>query len=489
MKCKIVVSFIIIMMIICNFQYSQATTQTTYIKNYYKDEQLGMLAYKQVDAFRLSLADGSTLADVSVNSSSGINAADNWKDAEIVFVLDVSGSMGGTRETTTRVATQDLVEKLFTRLGSNHIKIGGICFDNGIHGDVLEPLSNQKDVINQWIEDNVGAWGGTEILTALQKAHSMLTSSGEDNEDKIKMVCTLSDGAIWDETEAIEELKKMNEDGISTLSIFVETDVTQPFSNLADESSGKHRNFHTTTANLANTISKDILRAIYWGIISAAQPTITYDMTNVGMYPNDDKFVIQADEELLHGATLEIEYIFVFITTFDCNHIKIFDYYNKNLVFSQGQKLLTEDATNGEFGWNIEEGILVNDSGDTIHDDLSERYVKLVLSTVLTPTVVSGEEFGEIGNYMNFSLNYNMDEGEENTITLVVGQSNTGWGEEEEEKIKANSVLIIPPTGLIYISSKDFVLILNTIVVSVSVLLMFVCTKDYIKSKKGKLKK
>lgn len=482
MKSKIIVSLMIIMLLVCNFQYSQAVTETMYARNYYKDNQIGMLAYKQVNAFKLSLADGSILADATVSSNSEVDIEDNMKDIEIVMVLDCSGSMSGGGEDIVRESSKELVDSLFTKLGEDHVKMGILYFNNGLDTGKILGLTNEKDKIKEHLDESYAA-GGTYMADSIRTAHTMLTSSGSDPNKTIKIICALSDGGLADERGTIGEFVTAHDSDLFSFFIFAGTPVTEAFVDLANTDSEKHTNFHTDMENLAKTITKGIFRAIHWKIVSQVEPTITYNMNNVGIYPDDDRFIIQADEELLHGATLEIEYLFVFITALDCNHIKIFDFYDKNLGFNTNQKLLTENATNGDFGWKVEEGTLMNDSGEEIAEDIDTHFVKLVLSTVLTPSIVRDENFEPLGNSMDFSLDYNMDEGEENTITLVVGQSNENVTN-TDGKISSYRVMIIPPTGVRFISSRDFVLILNTIIVLVSILLMFVCTKDYLKSKK-----
>lgn len=79
MKSKIVISLIIMIISLCTFQCSWAAISYTDASHYYKDNSLGILAYKQVNAFKLSLADGSILADASISTDSDIDIVENLK--------------------------------------------------------------------------------------------------------------------------------------------------------------------------------------------------------------------------------------------------------------------------------------------------------------------------------------------------------------------------------------------------------------------------
>lgn len=90
MKRKGIVSLIIaIMMIMCTIQHSQAAT----VKHYYNNGKLGVRTYKQVNAFRLSLSDSTTLADAGISTNANVNIEENIEPVEIVLILDNSTSM------------------------------------------------------------------------------------------------------------------------------------------------------------------------------------------------------------------------------------------------------------------------------------------------------------------------------------------------------------------------------------------------------------
>lgn len=471
MKGKIVVSLIIIIIIISIFSFSQAASDFTNATYYFKDTGRGILAYKQINAFKLVLADGSTLADASISTNSDVEIIEELKQVEIVFVIDTSGSMRGTRKEVTRTSTKTLVNALYEKLGSDNLKIGVIYFNSGMDTNKLLELTNDKNTVLNHI-DKIYASGGTRMADSLEKAKSMLSEN--NSEDVIKIVCTLSDGALGDQSASINKFKEINSAGISTISIFVETSITSAFQALENENPNYHKNMHTSTANLANTIVDDIYHEIYMKIILMSDPKVKYNISNAGIIAGDDKIIMQVDEEILHGATLKVEYIVSITSSFNSKNIQIYDYYTEPLIFNQSEVLLTENKTNGYYGWKIQDGKLMNDSGSSVISGGTEYKVKLVLSTVLTPMTLYN--LNRIENYVTFKLT-NAENGE----AYIINKNSNG--DLEETNIKALDILIIPPTGTLF-SENRISWSLNIIIAIISMLLIIICIRDYIKNKK-----
>ena len=58
----------------------------------------------------------------------------------------------------------------------------------------------------------------------------------------------------------------------------------------------------------------------------------TYNVNHEGVLIGGDKIIFQVDEEILHGATLRIEYVISITTAFDMNNIVINDLYSSDSV-------------------------------------------------------------------------------------------------------------------------------------------------------------
>ena len=469
MKNKILKRTFALILILCllfGFTPVYSYTQSIPVPNYYKNTDLGIIAYKQVSAFQVQLADGSILLDAGISTGSDVNIIENMSDVEIVFVLDTSGSMSDGKDQTTKESTKTLVNSLFDRIGAEHLKIGVLFFNSGLDtANILEMTNDQNAIMSHL--DKIYANGGTEMADSLQKAHSMLGALNSDD-DTIKIICTLSDGAIADEAETSSQIQKINSEGISTISIFVGTPITPAFASLAANSE-LHKNMETSTANLAETIVEDIYNEIYFKIILMSEPVTTYNVNHEGVLIGGDKIIFQVDEEILHGATLRIEYVISITTAFDMNNIVINDLYSSDFVFNQDEPLLSEASrTNRDYGWQMNGNTLVTGSGGQTIQAATEYRTKIVLSTVLTPERLP--DLSLIGNSMTFSLN---DIDHNNTIS--VGQ---------DANIKALDFLIIPPTGTEDSITEDLLFLLKVTIFALAAVIFVAFIHNHLRERR-----
>lgn len=84
------------------------------------------------------------------------------------------------------------------------MKIGLIRFSSGILGTPQSLTNNANDIYS--INDSMKADGGTYMSKALEAAYTMLTES--TNTEALKIVITLSDGKLSDESTSLKELEK-----------------------------------------------------------------------------------------------------------------------------------------------------------------------------------------------------------------------------------------------------------------------------------------
>lgn len=460
---KIPILIILILSILCGLNCTYgAQPKKAKIGSYYNDQNLGIQAYKQINAFELTLADGSILADGTVDTRTELNVKENLKDVEIVFILDTSGSMGGLRKETTKKSTQTLIQSLFNKIGKEHLEVGILYFNDKLDAEKILELTNDESKALEHLE-KIYASGLTYMADSLEKAQSMLQKN--NSKDKLKIICTLSDGSLHDEKKSIQKFNEVNEQGISTISIFVDTPITDAFRNLKSKN---HKNFQTDSKNLEDTIVNEIYKEIYTKLLSMAEPVTVYELNNVGMIADDNKIIMQMDNEILHGATLKIEYIISICTLFESSNIRIKDFYSEGLNFSQNQKLLTENKTNKDYKWKVDtNGTLIHDSGNYRLKETESYKVKLVLTTVLTPSNL--EKF-------------------ENRITFSLKNAKTNQtiecGDNQNEKIQSLGFLIIPPTGKI--ETKNIILTVNSAVI---VLFLIAVIFDILPPRKRALKK
>ena len=160
-----------------------------------------------------------------------------------------------------------------------------------------------------------------------------------------------------------------------------------------------------------------------------------------------DSIYLILENELAHGAKIEIEYE---ITAYALNGISgltITDYVgDTGLDYDPEAKLLTEDRTNEEVGWKVNsEGVTTTfssgDSGGSMPSSISK---KIVLSKLISTN--------DDNVYINTAVC--------STASYGVGQSVASTFKRE---VTSEAVTIIPPTGenyVIIIAIASFVILI-----------------------------
>ncbi len=119
---------------------------------------------------------------------------------EVIFILDTSGSMGGT----SIVQAQKALDMAISHLQAND-RFNVIEFNSKSHS--LFPTSRPADPANIGIAlnfvDGLVARGGTEIAPALR-----LALDGRDDHDRVRQVVFLTDGCVGNEDELFTLIKK-----------------------------------------------------------------------------------------------------------------------------------------------------------------------------------------------------------------------------------------------------------------------------------------
>lgn len=107
------------------------------------------------------------------------------KDRDVLFVIDVSGSMLGDRISKVKSDANDLIEKLLTRKNN---KAGIITF--AYEGEIVANLTNNKDELISKI-NGLTADGGTSYYQGLMKVDELLEGyTPEKNKDLVVLLLT-----------------------------------------------------------------------------------------------------------------------------------------------------------------------------------------------------------------------------------------------------------------------------------------------------------
>ncbi|CAA0821529.1 inter-alpha-trypsin inhibitor heavy chain-related [Striga hermonthica] len=122
---------------------------------------------------------------------------------EVVFVVDISGSMKGKPLEDTKNALFSAVAKLDSKDFFNVIAFNGetYLFSSSMEEATAKAIEN----VTQWINMNFVAGGGTNILLPLNQAIKMLS----DSSNSIPIVLLITDGAVEDERHICGTVKSL----------------------------------------------------------------------------------------------------------------------------------------------------------------------------------------------------------------------------------------------------------------------------------------
>ncbi len=128
MKRKVIAFWLLLISIFVFLFNNYSTSASTGKTIFYKDSENGIIAYKQINAFQLQLSDGRVLSSMSLTTNSDVTVEENYKNVDIVFVLDNSGSMSSfNRMVHLKKSSVDLIKALSSNINSD-LRFGVIRF-------------------------------------------------------------------------------------------------------------------------------------------------------------------------------------------------------------------------------------------------------------------------------------------------------------------------------------------------------------------------
>lgn len=296
----------------------------------------------------------------------------------------------------------------------------------------------------------------------------------------------LNDGELYHEDTISKQIESFNNDDIMLIMVFVDQTTPSFFANL--ETSGKVVNYQTRAVDIGKTIAEEIYKLILKSTRYFKPPQYNTSSSSYTSFL-DNKMYITADEEIMHGAEIAIEYLIKIESFEDIKRIFVKDICSPNLMYNKDDKLITENHTNAQEGWKISNNNLIYEAGvnsqsvSKNEEGIIEYEIKVVLCTILT----SGSSYDYIfSNKIEFELE--LENGEE--IKLENGKvylSEDGEITESDIKeIQATDVIILPPFGNNeekYINNVKYITISIVIVILIAIAII-----AEVKSRKKKTK-
>lgn len=466
---KIAISLLISIIILLSIINNSYGSEYTFSPPYYESDDGKLLIYNTVNAARIKLANGQVTANVEVTGESDIEVETVYENTEVLLIIDTSGSMSGSGIESAKKASKELISNL---MNIPNMKIGLIEFNSD--AKVLSKFIDDKKTLENKI-NALTASGGTYLKEALDKIENEITFS---NSVKIenRVIVTLTDGATVDANEAAEKYYEYEVQGYKLYHVLLEFENTEAFMYKGQPIGKIFKNISTQDLS---SIFDEIYDSIYSEIITVEPPQLVAEAVNGQLLGEELLFFL--DNELIQGATLEVEYLINVKTAFDCTSLVIENFLGNGFIFDENTSLITNPSqTNRNFSWQIEQGTTRNKEGERMKLKYTapkidgyvlkkggELNIKLVVSRLLSTT--GGEIGGTTGNGDGvFNSEIKM---------MAAGQKANGDALNYDSNtidLDGNNIIITPPWGVDKSNSltRDFVimaLILITIVLFISI--------------------
>lgn len=489
---NIIAVFLIALLSIANFSYG---IFTPYI---YEAEDKSVIAYAELNAATISLPSGERIQSTNINGGTKMNIETIKEPVEVVLIIDVSGSMRQkgvivengkpiiSKESKIEVAKKAAINFVenFLKVAEN-IKISVIAFSS--NATVKANKSSDRQTLKNAIE-KLSPGGLTKLLPALEEAECILNNKKEDNTRPF--IVNLTDGSTDEPLACYNKLKEMQDKNIGIYNVLLESRAVTAFSQNGVDAGKIYEN--ASSQDLIE-IYEEIYTNICYEIIDNKIDSFIENAQNY--FVADNNLFMHLDQEMIQGSRLDLEYIINIKTAFNCTELKLQEEVDKKLNFNESAKMISEDKTNADYGWKVNEALsykkynnsddyhnLVLSISESSEEDPDKEYiikkggtyqVKLLLSCLLTSR--------EDANYLN-TLTFEVTEGKKeddvkgdyNGMIDFEGGNNNNNTDEELKKItkelRSMEINIIPPFGEEKGYNKIWILILVNLFVGTGII-------------------
>lgn len=383
---------------------------------------------KEVSAVRLTLADGSTLYDIGVNRSvsdaitspSTTVLPESYKRLNLIFVVETNFGVEQNK-----ASMKQFINKIYNLYGdsASKIQMGVIPFEDLSDEEIsLRPdgnytsgsiLKNSKMDIDDAV-NNMEVNSKRTLNEALELTSSQLSNfaTGGGNSQLLQYIVLITDGIDNQNvcTQGNVILRSLSDEMIAMYGVLVNTNSRNAnlrilFSNVPEMAAANN----IPLGNVGLQLCYSAYDYISQFVIKQSKILPTGGDKNTLMTP--DGIILTADEEILHGATLWIEYTmscsrYAYYGSGAVSSNRILDLKDEKLVFNENQELLTEPSrTNADYGWHMESEGLVTEQSN----------VKLVLSVLITPENLGNATYR---NTAKCSTSFNVGAGSEASYNL-----------------------------------------------------------------------
>ena len=379
-----------------------------------------VIAYSEMRAFRLTLANGAVITYSTVTGDTYQIVTDAGRNVQVAIVLDLSSSMTGDVLEEAQAAAKSLVQDLMG-LGED-TEFALVSFAKDTETNV--GLTGSGDSVIEAIDNTAVMDNYTIMAPAISTADGIL-SEGKD-ENAYQYCVIFSDFYLADPEATNSSISAMESKGVGVCRVTVSSSGV----NWGDVNKAKE------------TIEGEVVDNVIEDFNFIQEPPYCMIL--------DDKIVITLDNELMQGAVIEIEYEINIKSSYAMSSVEIEDLTNGNVVYNPNAKLITEDKTNSDYGWTLtgDSGLYTNQDKDIVFSNDSSipkkgcLSKKIVYSRMLSPA--------EDANF------------EHATTFKLAGDSENGAA-----TVSSYSLIITPPYGENNINTNliIFIAIILTVVI------------------------
>ena len=345
----IIISFLVIIISCSSFSYGIFTP------NVYQSDDKKILAYSELSAATVTLASGQRIHATNIDGDTQMKIDVITDPVELILAIDQSISMYGKRINSAKKSARALVENIFEV--AENVKVSVIGF-NDVADIKIEASSNKEEVIEAI--NSLMTINGTDMSKALEKAKEIFNKNEDDK--TYSYLINLTDGETLNTDKCYELLCEMRDQNIGIYNILIEMDHSGAFSKDGQE-------VGVIYSDISEKELIGIYDEIYGGICSEiiSNSTDNFKQTGKNYFSVGDGIYMFLDQELLQGAKLQLEYIINIKVAFDCFKVELqSNDIDDKLSFDESAKMITEDKTNADYGWVINENLSYKDGHNKV---------------------------------------------------------------------------------------------------------------------------
>ncbi|MBR6034261.1 MAG: VWA domain-containing protein [Clostridia bacterium] len=373
-----------------------------------------IVVFQQLDYMRITTSKGNLLSELETKTDIGTESVtySTSSNIDICFILDKSGSMKNGRLEILKEAVIKLIDNLRSNFeDKSKLRIAAMTFSTG--NELLFNLTECTDENLPMIRGKINSMtynGGTFTVSAMKYAQANIWNNPIPN-DTIRYTILITDGEA-DHTEisevnnTINSIKNDATSGLFTVFCAEDKEVLNGRggrSKLSELYGESDEIVFCSDENFEETITVEVFNFIterYVDIKSLKTETIqAYNAKAL----NENSVEAEIDDELLQGATLEMEYSFNIVTTEEIEEISIEDFIT-SLGFDKDAKLITANETNNTYGWNPVNDTVVTTFAPIMEKEEDGSYKRIVVKLLLNKVIAIDSDITDETNKANITI-------------------------------------------------------------------------------------